>query len=133
MPPTPSLSPEYHIHEGEGVYGRLKEIYDIPSETLSALGNSAIKAKELAYCKCLSQIHWAPDLLWFHRFEDSVVIVVAVVHFPALLKIGPRFHFDMASSFLSLCLLCHRFLNYTIWMLVSPFWHWGLGTEGDGL
>ena len=93
MPPTPSSSPQYHIHDSEGVYTRLGESFDIPPETLSALGNSAIKAKELAYCRRLSQLHSPPDLLWFHRFEKSVVIVVAVVHFPAFLKIGPRFFF----------------------------------------
>lgn len=65
MPPVPPSDPEYNIHDGEGVYTRLGECLDIPSVTLSALGNSAIRAKELAYCKSLSYLRLSIDFVCF--------------------------------------------------------------------
>ena len=47
------MPPEYHSHDGEGVYASLEDRLGISAERLSALGANAISAKQLAYCMCL--------------------------------------------------------------------------------
>lgn len=53
MPPILPSNPDVYIHTGEGVYTSLGEKFDIPPETLGSLGEQAIKAKDLAYCRSL--------------------------------------------------------------------------------
>ena len=53
MPPLPVPASGYLSHDGEGVYVALQDRLGISAEKLSALGATAISAKELAYCMWL--------------------------------------------------------------------------------